>query len=941
MSLAIFYKDNLGNTSSSDGLNDFLLGASLPYYNGLETFKNKYIPYYIQHNSLNEWEIGLGIVIDSLGQDVLVRSSNPLYSSNTIVYASSNNNQAVVFSAGSKTVKSIISSERIVHGGNNFVLYNSNFTADTVQTTYGVLASGSSVSAQLPSSSGNKNLVLSFRILNGSNNNVVISPSGSQKIDGLSSITLTPAQKYTSLISDGSGWYQLNREVDVDSSGLPIGSVGNIQFKTSSTEFGGNDSLHWNDTNEVLYVGGTSSLTANIILPASSGQNTVFNSNAYNADFQVKGTGNNQLFFDASTGRLGINTSSPSTILHIVGKCANDTMRLESSTPCSTGVALTLYHSPSNGSEIGDYPATINLAGRNSNAQQVNYAQIKSRILGTDINATSGELIFSVDVSGVSISTLTTNPKKTLIGVGSQSTDNNNIVVGSLSKNSGVNNIILGHNSYSSGLNSTNNILCGHDTVYSGSNSLVASSSSTVIGSRCYILGYTNTVRSSDAAILGSEISSSGTFLSVNGFSNAASGSYLSVIGSNNSTTSSVSGIVCGFDNDISGNSGIVIGIDNIVEGSNNILYSINSTANGQNNRLIGANVDISGNNNLSLGLNNTINGNTNTILADNTVASGNSGIFIGRNLSVNIDNAVVIGVSEPDIVVSANGVTLNSGLRSSDINIFGSASSSGLFYRGNKLGINTVPSGHVLDVSGSIKGDSISVNALRVGVSSTSGSVLVSDTLGNAAWQPFDTLQENITEDLILNALVSYDGSQLVSTTGLYWNSSSGVLFTTNSNTIIPTGNSAFIINNNNSATNNVFNIRGSGQNSLLLVNAANNSVGINNASPTYSLDVSGTARFFSNSLYFVEKNNNQFIFAYDIGPASPNRLSITSSGVIIDQTIAGTIFPLHAYATSYPTPTSANVAKMVVWDTTDNKLKYSTTITAGFDAFNGSSDS
>jgi hypothetical protein len=97
--------------------------------------------------------------------------------------------------------------------------------------------------------------------------------------------------------------------------------VGSIQFKNSSVLFDGNDDLFWDSTSGILLLGGTTPSSANIVLPSSSGQNIIFNNDAYNSDFIVKGTGNNQLFFDASTGRLGINTGSPSTVLHIVGKC--------------------------------------------------------------------------------------------------------------------------------------------------------------------------------------------------------------------------------------------------------------------------------------------------------------------------------------------------------------------------------------------------------------------------------------------------------------------------------------------------------------------------------------------------------------------------------------------------------------------------------------------
>jgi hypothetical protein len=78
-----------------------LLVGTLSYYNSLANYKDKYVPYYIEHTNPNEWEYGLGIVIDSLGQDVLIRGGSITYPL-TQIYSSSNSNAKVVFSAGTK-----------------------------------------------------------------------------------------------------------------------------------------------------------------------------------------------------------------------------------------------------------------------------------------------------------------------------------------------------------------------------------------------------------------------------------------------------------------------------------------------------------------------------------------------------------------------------------------------------------------------------------------------------------------------------------------------------------------------------------------------------------------------------------------------------------------------------------------------------------------------
>ena len=40
---SIYYDSPLGNTSASDGTNDFLLVGTLSYYNSLANYKDKYV----------------------------------------------------------------------------------------------------------------------------------------------------------------------------------------------------------------------------------------------------------------------------------------------------------------------------------------------------------------------------------------------------------------------------------------------------------------------------------------------------------------------------------------------------------------------------------------------------------------------------------------------------------------------------------------------------------------------------------------------------------------------------------------------------------------------------------------------------------------------------------------------------------------------------------
>jgi hypothetical protein len=822
-----------------------------------------------------------------------------------------------------------INAERINHGGYNYTTKNTNFTADTVQTIYGITATGAAITGYLPLASGNKNLLLGFRLKSGSTHNLVIDASGTDTIDGSGLLTLTPDTKYVEMISDGSGWYELSRELQVTGAGLPSGSIGSIQYKSSSTQFGGSSDLFWDSANKHLLIGGSTPSTANIVLAGVSGQNTIINNSGYDSDLQVKGTGTNQLYFDASTGRLGINTSSPATICHIVGRCASDTLRLESTTQCATGVAITLYHSPSTGSAVGDYPATINLAGRNGNGQQVNYAQIRSRILGTTIGSTSGEIILSVDMSGVSTNIVTANPKRTVIGLNSVSNETNNIIVGNLSKDSGTNNLIFGHNTSISGASSSNTIIFGHSTSVIGSNNLVGGNTSAFSGQN--IIGF-----NTSGNVTGSNII-------VNGNLNYLNGSGLIVGGASNSV-SGVSGIVYGFNNAVNNTVGSVVGSNHTVNGSGNTVYGLSNIVNGTNNNLVGLSGTITGSGNTVLGSQDNITGSNNILLGNNNaISSSQSGIIIGNNLNVASNTGVLVGVNNNLFSLASGDTVFNTTNSSANFTVYGSSSSSGLYYTNNMLGINRVPSGYALDIHGNTRSSGLYTNTIRVGSSAADQSVLVSDTSGNGSWQPLSTIQSGLLTNVSTNSMVVYNGSGLVGGAGLY-STSTGIVTsssgTSDPHVIIPTGDSAFIINYNNKSLNPILNVRGIGQNNLFNIDATNNRVGINTASPSYTLHASGTMRVYKDSLYFIEKNNDELIVAYDVGPSTPNRLNISSSGIFVQQPSNGTVLPQHSFV-SNPNTTTSNLIKHLVWDTNDNKLKYSNSIVAGFQTFAGSSDS
>jgi hypothetical protein len=936
--MIIHYQNNTGNTSASTGTSNFLLGSSLSKHISLSSLVNKYVPYYIEHSSASEFEYGLGYVYLDGSDYILARGGSSIYT-DTAVYTSSNSNNKVSFSSGTKNVTAVISAERILHGGNNIERKTTDFIiSDDVQAVYAVKASGSDVNAYLPTASEHKNLVIGFRVLEDSADNLIINPSGSDFIDGSgANVTVSPTVQYTSLVSDGSGWLQLNRDVDLTTVGLPNGTNGNIQFKSSSTDFGGNNKLHWDSSNELLLVGGNTSGTANMVFPADGATNTVINQDKYNSNFDVKGTGTYNLFFDASKGRLGVNTSTPTSILHIVGRCANENFKIESTSNCPTGVGLTLYHSPDGGSSDGDLPAFINLAGRNSNGQRVNYGKITSKILDTAINNTSGEIIISVDYKGDDKNLIVGSPQRTAIGLDTHVSQNDNISIGNFVVSSGNDNIVVGHkNVINNGSN--NNVMLTQSGEFIGSDSILIGSSSQSSGNNIFVLGTDSFASGNHNFAIGQNSSIVGSNTFVEGFSNTATGYGILIYGHNNTVTDN-SGIVIGFKS--INQSGIVVG-NTVSNTGNNITIANNSDSDGLNNYSIGENVSVSGNNNMALGQDLDIDGSGNTFIGSSIVATGNNNVLIGSNLNLDTDNSIVLGVTTKDIVIASDVIAINSGLGVSDINIYSNSAASGIFISNNKIGINTKPTGvHTIDIEGSGRIANLSTDSFRLGVSATSGSILAVDSDGYGTWNPIESVSNNVTSGLLDYALVTYDDGNLVSASGLYWDSGSGVLYTDNSNNIIPTGNNTFVINNSKNSTANLFNIKGSVRDDLFLIETQNDRIGINTTTPTRTVDASGNLRVYKDSLFYLEKTDDNFIIAYDNGVAQTNKFDFTASGLYFRQTTATPqVLPELSYGVTYPSLTNVQNSHFLIFDDNLDRMTRLPDLTTGFDAFSGSSD-
>jgi hypothetical protein len=357
-----------------------------------------------------------------------------------------------------------------------------------------------------------------------------------------------------------------------------------------------------------------SGTTYDIILSDTSGNPTVFNQNRLNIDFAVSGTtAGDVLYFDASKGRLGINNTNPDAALHILTDCAYDGLKVENETNCATGVRILFVHNSQTPPETGSYPVTIDLAGRDNNYNSINYAQIKAKILDPASLQTSGEIIFSVDHTGISREVFRSSLVNTVLGGMNNVTGHFYDVIGYNNTISGLSYILLGNNN-----NIVNNtgIVIGNNNYGRGDKVLIVSNNSIVSG-------LNNIAFTVDGFI--------------SGLSNIGVGSSCKATGNYN--------IFLGNNTNISGNNLVVLVSESMLVGNSGIGFGTNIDNIGNNNIYIGNNINISGNNDIVLGSNANISGSNNIVYGNNSAVSGNDIINIGKsNITTKINSGIYIG---------------------------------------------------------------------------------------------------------------------------------------------------------------------------------------------------------------------------------------------------------------------------------------------------------
>jgi len=405
--------------------NNFTVGEPVKGYRALNASHiGYYIPYLVRNN--DQYEVGVGYV-ELDGDDIVVQRYQ--------VVRSSQNDQAIKFSAQDKYEFYIFANESNFNTGlNNVVIKNNSFYLEPIMATYLIDSSEQSIDAVLPSYQDSNNLIIEFKLINGNNPLIIRDNSGHILY------SLDQSNTYIRIAYKDNTWHELanssttnystlSSEDNINFSSLadPAGSLYSFQYKDGPSSFAGSN-LYWSSGNtQKLLLGADNETSAHSIIPTSGNDPFIINNTRKNNDFIVNGSGNKNLFF-AYDGRLGLNIPSgsrPQTIFHVVNTICQEGFRLENRKACNAAT-ITLYHAPSGTAVDNTLVSQINLAGKNSSGNEIPYTKLQSTALNVIAGSTKGEfaVIVATGVGNDGLKTIKTNPDNSTIGY-----DNNKLSI--------------------------------------------------------------------------------------------------------------------------------------------------------------------------------------------------------------------------------------------------------------------------------------------------------------------------------------------------------------------------------------------------------------------------------------------------------------------------------------------------------------------------------
>lgn len=677
----VYYANKVKETTINTGTGNLVLaGAPLGFKTFLSTIgADKTFTYYIYRQDNNfEWEIGVGYISSSGGINQLVRQR---------VVSSTNNNNFVSFTSGTKFIETVLSQNTINTGLLNVEEKSSSFAAPYAPALYVIDSSSGSVTVTLPQVSTQSDpIILSFLLsaTSGSvyeqSNAIVLDTYSTETINGsTSSETISILNDYFQLVSipNQSGWLKID---PIQDSTNPYGNDGFVQLKYDGS-FSGVNKFVWDDTNSSLLIGDSGNATADIVLASPVGQTTIFNQKLYDKDFRIAGTGNSHLLFvDGGNNTIGINNSSPDDSLTINANNKNGIHIYKS----GIGPSLVLNNTATSGAATNNIIGTINFSGLNTSNAAINYAKIhvekESSIAGSEssniklslLNNGSFETVGVFNKSGVNLGFNNSNTDGTVIGYSSIN-EGNNIAIGYYNNAYGENcylfgdNLLVSSGSYGGAIGSNHSVSGENIWVFGGEQVVVTGNNRTYLSvnndNYISIIGSGNatftTLLNSDSkftiknnAILSSGVNQSIEFNFVNNSGTEKTGlilrSQINSINSNNENTEFKiyvlnTGVLKDVF-DVSANN-INLGINN---SQNNIVVGNDNNISSTGNSIFGQNIGISGSNNIIFGNNLSASGSNISIFGKDNVclSSGNLNIVIvGKGNEVNEDYVTTIGI--------------------------------------------------------------------------------------------------------------------------------------------------------------------------------------------------------------------------------------------------------------------------------------------------------
>jgi hypothetical protein len=677
----IYYANRVKETSTTTGNGNLVLSGPVL---GFKSFTgaigaDKELTYYIYRQDTDfEWEIGVGHILSSGGVNQLVRDR---------VVSSSNSNNLVGFTSGTKFIETIVSENLINNGLLNVEEKTTSFSPEYAPALYIVDASSGNVTVTLPEvASEDDPIIVGFLLSSTSgsiyeqNDAILLQPYGSETINGSGTESISILKDYLQLVSvpSQSGWMKID---PIQDSTYPYGDNGYIQFKYNDA-FSGVNTLFWDNSLTSLLIGDSGVATADIVLASPSGQSIIFNQRLYDKDFRVAGTGNSHLLFvDGGLNKVGINTAAPTDILSINAN-NNSGLHIYKS---GLGPTILLGNTSVSGSMTSDTVGSIVFSGLNSSSTPTIYASIRAKTESVINTSEDSNISIEIMNNGSFEEAAVFSPSGITLGFNNSNLDGN--VIGVASANEG-NNVVLGYYNNVCGTNCT--VIGDNIVISSGSFGGAIGSDHAVSGNNIWVFGGENVSTSGNnkvylavnndnyLAILDSgnlvfnTVTDNNTNLNIKNNSVLTSGidQSLAMIFKNNSgvektglsITSSISSVASGTENtyfvvDVLGNgsSSEVVNIsnDHIVLGSNsysgdNTIIGYSNTITDSGNYIIGQDISATGNNNIIIGTNISCSGSNLSIFGRDNVclSSGNLNVVIfGKGNEVDEDNVVSFGI--------------------------------------------------------------------------------------------------------------------------------------------------------------------------------------------------------------------------------------------------------------------------------------------------------